>query len=369
LKIFISSVIRGFEEERSAAARAAKALDHTVLRSEDFGAIASSAQRACRAAVRDADLVILIMGAAYGLKDPVTGKSPTHEEFEEAQQTGRDVLVFVQQGVQREPDQDAFVREVREWAAGANTGSFRDADMLRDSVTQALSRHERTRSAGPIDLAEIAGRLEAAMAGQRGRSGSPVLCVALVGAPRQVVLTAGQLEDGTLQAELEREALYGATAVLERGARTRTAAERGALVIAQEDRRVTIDGLGAIAIWTPAQRPRDERDWMPTLIDEDVRDAIAHALRYGHATLDRLDPYERLADIAVGATIRDLGHLGWRTRAERDRSPNTTPMNMRGQETVSARLEPLSRKRPAVRQQGDDIARDLTAILRRAATE
>ena len=369
MKVFISSVIRGFEEEREATARAAKALDHTVLRSEDFGAIASSAQRACRAAVRDADVVILVLGAAYGMKDPGTGKSPTHEEFEEAQQTGRDVLVFVQEDVQREPDQDAFVREVRQWAAGANTGRFRDADTLRDSVTQALSRHERTRNAGPVDQAEIAGRLDAAMAAQRGRGGSPVLYVALVGAPRQVLLTAGQLEDGALQAELEREALYGASAVLERGARTRTAVERGALVIAQDDRRVTIDGLGAIAVCTTAQRPRDERDWMPTLIDEDVRDTIAGALRYGLATLDRLDPYERLADIAIGATIRELGHLGWRTRAERDRSPNTASMNMRGHETVSARLEPLSRKRPAVRQQIDNIARDLTAILRRIAAE
>jgi hypothetical protein len=49
VKVFVSSVIRGFEMERDAAERAAKTLDHTVLRSEDFGAVAVSAQRACRA--------------------------------------------------------------------------------------------------------------------------------------------------------------------------------------------------------------------------------------------------------------------------------------------------------------------------------
>lgn len=110
MKVFISSVIRGLETERDAVQRAAQALDHTVIRSKDFGAIASSAQKACRAAVRDADLVILVLGAAYGTKDPRTGKSPTHEEFEEAQQTGRDVLVFLQDGVQRPTKRCSCVR-------------------------------------------------------------------------------------------------------------------------------------------------------------------------------------------------------------------------------------------------------------------
>jgi hypothetical protein len=109
---------------------------------------------------------------------------------------------------------------------------------------------------------------------------------------------------------------------------------------------------------------------MPTLIDEDVRDAIAAALRYGLTTLDTLlDPYARLSDLAVGASLREPGYLGWRTRAERDRDPNRAPMNMRGHEEVAVRLEPLTRKRPAARQGLDAIARDLTAMLRRAARE
>ncbi len=44
-------------------------------------------------------------------------------------------------------------------------------------------------------------------------------------------------------------------------------------------------------------------------------------------------------------------------------------MNMRSHESVSARLDPLTRKRPAIRTQVDAIASELTATLRRAATE
>ena len=71
-------------------------------------------------------VVILLLGARYGTRDAHTGKSPTHEEFEEAQQTGRDVLVFVQDGVQRDDDQEAFVAEVRQWSTGASAGRSDD---------------------------------------------------------------------------------------------------------------------------------------------------------------------------------------------------------------------------------------------------
>jgi hypothetical protein len=154
--------------------------------------------------VRDADLVILILGAVYGTKDPQTGKSPTHEELEEAQETGRDVLVFVQKGVQRDADQEAFVREVREWSVGVSTGGFTNPDELRDAVTKALNppRAVADRRTNRSDRGR-APRLDAALTGDRRGGGNPTLQVAVVGAPRQVVLTAGTLDDVALQEELE----------------------------------------------------------------------------------------------------------------------------------------------------------------------
>lgn len=367
MKVFISSVVRGLGAERDAAERAVTTLDHTVVRSEDFGAVPSSPQRACRAGVRASDLVVLILGASYGTKDPTTGLSPTHEEFQEAQQTGRDVLAFVQEGVDRDPDQEAFVQVARGWSGGVLTGRFRGQDDLREAITKALHRYALARAAGPIDAGDIEARLDRATADERRGAGTPMLHVAIVGAPRQIVLAPAQLDDQSLQRDLERDAIYGDAAPLARGMQTKTRVEADALVIAQDPARVSVDTLGTIAVATTAQRPRDERDWMPTLIDEDVRDAIAVAVRYAIATLDRLDPYERLTDLAIAAALRELGHLGWRTRAERDRSPNSAPMNMRGAEVVTARTEPLTRKRAAVRQQVDAVARDLTATLRRKA--
>jgi hypothetical protein len=52
MKIFLSSVIRGLEAYRDAAARAARALRHEVKRAEDFAASSATPQQACLAGVR-----------------------------------------------------------------------------------------------------------------------------------------------------------------------------------------------------------------------------------------------------------------------------------------------------------------------------
>ncbi len=49
MKVFVSSVIRGFEPFREAAVRAAQTLGHEVIRAEDFGASPDSPQQVCLA--------------------------------------------------------------------------------------------------------------------------------------------------------------------------------------------------------------------------------------------------------------------------------------------------------------------------------
>ncbi len=83
MKVFISSVVSGFESFRDAAAAGIEALGYTVIRSEDFGAVAASSQQTCLEGVRVADVVVLLLGARYGFLQPA-GLSATHEEYREA---------------------------------------------------------------------------------------------------------------------------------------------------------------------------------------------------------------------------------------------------------------------------------------------
>jgi hypothetical protein len=129
MKVFISSVVSGMEEYRDAAARAARTLKHEVLRSEDFGASPTTPQRVCLAGVREADVVLLLIGHRYGTPQ-ASGLSPTHEEFRDAQERGP-ILVFVQKGVDREEPQEAFLSEVQSWSSGLYTASFTTSEDLR----------------------------------------------------------------------------------------------------------------------------------------------------------------------------------------------------------------------------------------------
>jgi len=149
VKVFISSVIAGMEDHRGAAREAAESLGYTVIAAEDFRASPSSPQQVCLEGVRDADVVVLLLGTRYGTPQR-SGLSPTHEEYREARRTKR-VLVFVQNGVTPEPNEATFIDEVGTWEGGQYRDPFDTPESLRKAVTGALHRWEVNEQAGPVN--------------------------------------------------------------------------------------------------------------------------------------------------------------------------------------------------------------------------
>lgn len=125
MKIFISSLTRGFEAFRHAAAAGVATLGHQAILGSHYGSVKAS------------------------------GLSATHEEYREARDT-RPVLVFIQQGVDPEPQQDKFIREVESWEQGHYTTKFRDPEGLRDKIIRALHDYILANEAAPLDEAELA---------------------------------------------------------------------------------------------------------------------------------------------------------------------------------------------------------------------
>ena len=148
MKVFLSSVITGFEPYRAAAADAVRTLGHEIIRAEDFSASSMTPQQACLAGVRESDVVVVMLGERYGQLQ-VSGKSATHEEFEEAAQT-KPVLVFEQLGVERDDLMRAFVTEVQDWVHGSLSATFSSSDELRVAVTRSLADHAVREQHGPL---------------------------------------------------------------------------------------------------------------------------------------------------------------------------------------------------------------------------
>jgi hypothetical protein len=361
MRVFISSVIRGLGAYRDAAARAGAVLRHEVKRAEDFPASPSTPQQACLAGVRWADAVLLLIGSRYGPRQP-SGLSATDEEYREARERCP-VLVFVQQGVDLEPAQHEFLREVQAWASGHLTAPFSNPEELRDAVSAALHDLELTRAAGPVDEAEMLARARALLPEDRNSLGAKLVLV-VGGGPRQQVLRPSALEAPELEEALTQEALFGPLRILDRTAGTRAAIRRDALVIEQENASILLDQLGTVRISVGAERDRSRGDLAlaGVAIQEDVEELLRRLLGFVAATLDRIDPTRRLSDVVPIASVQ--GAMAWRTRAEHERSPNSYRVRI-SQEPVIASLTPARRHRAALGQGAAAIAEDLVVLLAR----
>ncbi len=138
MKVFISSVRRGLEQERDSLPGLLLALGHEPLRFEDFTAQSVPSREACLRGIDAADAYVLLLSSHYGPRFQETGLSPTHEEYLAAQTKGIPRLVFRKHGVDLEADQQAFAAEVEAYGTGLFRDTFIDAVDLQAKVAAAL---------------------------------------------------------------------------------------------------------------------------------------------------------------------------------------------------------------------------------------
>lgn len=158
VKVFVSSVIDGLEDYRSAVVEVANRMnlrgtDLAVIRvDKDYPALAMSSQRACRQGVEDAELTMAIIGTRYGWVDPVDDISASEAEFDHAAGLGRKVLAFVLEG-ELEERQRQFKDKVGEYHNGV---LYRGVDSIGRFMYEchgALSEWYNTASPSPAAVA------------------------------------------------------------------------------------------------------------------------------------------------------------------------------------------------------------------------
>ena len=167
-RIFVSSLARGEMAAVRAAARAAvESLDMRPVMFETQPASAEGSRRALLDQVGTCDALLLLVGAEYG-EPGERGISPTEEEFQQARDRGVDVLALVQEGVDREPAQQAFLARVRgSWEQGNFTASFTGPGDVTLAVVKTLNAWQRGQAGGDPTPAAAARALELARGDER----------------------------------------------------------------------------------------------------------------------------------------------------------------------------------------------------------
>jgi hypothetical protein len=155
VKIFVSSVRRGLEEERDALPGLVTAIGHTPVRFEDFSAQPLPSRQACLAGVTAADVYLLLLGPYYGHRFPDTGQSPTHDEWVAAVAAGMPRLVYRKEGPPFEAEQEAFVRSIGDYTSGVFYDTFSTtADLL---IKVAAKIRELEHAGDPLSFSPLVG--------------------------------------------------------------------------------------------------------------------------------------------------------------------------------------------------------------------
>lgn len=368
MKIFVSSLISGFEPLRAAARSAILALGHEPVMAEDFGAKPASPQVACLQGLRSADLVVLILGERYGAVPPGSKVSPTHEEYLEARET-KEILLFVHEGVAPEPAQEALLREAQGWRGGLFRAGFRAADDLRDAVTRAIHKFELAHAAAPLNTPELRAAAEGMLAdrSRHGSQGPSRLRFALAAGPRQQVLRPAELEADSLAEALHQQAMFGTPKLFEKSSGVDARMDGDVLVVEQENgASLRLDEQGGVAIALPlereASRSRGFGGVMLGIVEESVLRELTNAIAFADWLLDKVDPTQRVTHVGLAARIEASEFMAWRTQAEQDASPNSGTMRM-----SPAPKKPVCVDRPrgALKFDARRLAEDLLVPLRR----
>lgn len=371
MKVFVSSVIGGFEEFREAALSGIRTLGNEGLRAEDFSASTQTAQQACLGAVRASDVVVLVLGDRYGAIQE-SGLSATHEEYREARGT-KPVLVFVQQRIDPDEQQRRFIDEVQEWASGHTTRPFRTPPELTEAIIKGLHDHELATTAGEVDTQEMLGRARdllnryAQLPPSSLGSRSPSIELVVVGGPLQQVLRPAEIESAQLARDLQQAGLFGESPVLDSSLGTTVDVSGDTLLVSQGLPRVAVTQTGSVIVRQPVSNSSGTPTFgLPAIIEEDVADRIASAIAFTAEVLDRIDPTHRLTRVVVQCGLANAGYTAWRTRAEHQASPQSVTIN-RGPNNSVVGLSPPSVSRQALRHEAEALTEDLVALLRREA--
>lgn len=345
---------------RDAAAEGVRALGYQPKRSEDYGASPSSPQAVCLAGVRDSEALVLILGQRYGHVQS-SGLSATHEEYREAKQR-LDVLVFVERGVTFEPAQEEFVREVQDWARGHYTDEFSSPAELRDLVSRRLHELAMSKAAGKVDEADLVRRAEELVDLRAGNDA--ILSVVVVPGPRQSVVSLTKLEDESFRAQLQQEAQFGRFPVMTRREAVAERMRGDTLEITQGTRLISLNESADMRIDQNASSA--ERDWHQVLIEEQLTERLANAVRYAGWILDQVDGPNRLSDVVVSAALLRCSYHAWRTMEQQQASPNSVTLSNLGDRVV-VRLSPAMLRRSALLHDTEAVVEELIGRLRRAA--
>lgn len=313
--VFISSTQRDFEDVRAAARAAVESLGMHAVMAETMGASPDSPRRALLDQLREADILLLLLGPRYG-EPGETGRSPTEDEYQEAVRLDKPIIVLKQNG-EMEPEQQEFLNRTRgSWDEGKLSGSFDGPADAGLEIVKALRTYD-ARQAATADarlapeaqaraqqLAEGDERPNTIGSGSKAR----FVAVPLVGAR---LLDALALEDAGLVEQLQTMARSSGLVSNAMGLTVNVSSEgvrfEGKDEGAWETLRFTIGADGAIVAEGAVGGQGGHFSGSVVSADR-LRELVDRSQRFTLAVWERIDPGHDVREAALTLAIPEANH-------------------------------------------------------------
>jgi len=142
LRILISSVMRGYEDRREAAAEVIRALGMEPMLAETICAACGAPRDVIlNDLFKDCQSLVGIYGPRYGWTGAESRQSPTEEEYDRARELFKPIYAFIDR-IDDEPvelRQKAFLDKVQNWDIGVLRREFHSLGELQECIREALT--------------------------------------------------------------------------------------------------------------------------------------------------------------------------------------------------------------------------------------
>lgn len=322
-KVFISSVISGFEAERQAVRTAVESLRlEPIMAERDFGAKPYSSQEACLDGVRQSDVYVGIFGPRYGYV-AASGKSATEEEFIEARAQGKPILCFVMRG-EKESQQQVFLDHIGGYEEGYFFEPFESAEALTHLAVRSLNDLVNQPGISTLDLEGIVGHLDRHTWGSPRQPANGTWLGAVIFPLRQgeTYLSSLTLDDVGVQDHLLLPARFGKSRLLDQelGATTQVHSKSLSFEQRDEHRQLTasleVHTNGTIVCSTALGRVRTNplnSSWLRNIVIEepDVQARLSRFIEYARVVYDNLEQSSFVNSLGIGVSLSGLERKGF----------------------------------------------------------
>ena len=342
MKVFISSVVRGYEKYREAAAEAVETLGYQVSRSEDFPARPDTPQQACLGEIRGSDAVILLLGEKYGAKQD-SGLSATQEEYNEAKKNNIPVLVFIESDIKSESAQEEFIKKVKDWTSGYFIKDFSGSKQLSVKIIQSLHHLalQQVKVISEEDATERAKNLLSTYNINYRVNYRPRLLFGLVVSPQKQIFRPSEIDGNPFIEKIRMCGRKGEPPILEEHIATEHI--KKAIVIKQSFSLLSISQQSDIYIAQDISKNNfPPGSGLPVIIEEQVAGLLYSCLQFCRCVLESVDTIRDMSSLVVAVCIKGNQYTPWRTLKKHMESPNRMTVTDSYQEMMPEVLGPFT---------------------------